>query len=385
MADHTPRCVVVTARPRTTGRIARLRGAQALVVAASVCLAAISGAYGQDRYRLDEQADEWILEESVDPESPEGMLAEARRALAENEPRIAEALATNWIERHKRHPSTPDACLIRADALMAQREYYKALFDYEYIARAFPGSEAFTQALQREYEIASMFAAGTRRKLWGLRWVRADREAEELFIRIQERMPGSRLAELSGIALADFYFDRSDMEMAVEAYDIFLENYPDSEFAGKARRRLIYANLALSRGAEYDARGLVEARTRLEQLIVAEPAIAHRARGLIEHIKEKEAEKLLTTAQWYERTGDPIAAELTVRRVVKQYPQTVAARKAAAFGESLLPRLAPLLREEAPDYGELRRAFDAENAPSDGSAGNAAPSDDGSSADEAAL
>jgi outer membrane protein assembly factor BamD (BamD/ComL family) len=72
--------------------------------------------------------------------------------------------------------------------------------------------------------------------------------AEELLIRIQERLPGSRLAELAGIELADYYFARRKMDLAAEMYSIFLQNNPRSEFVSKARRRLIYAHLASFKG-----------------------------------------------------------------------------------------------------------------------------------------
>ena len=62
---------------------------------------------------------------------------------------------------------------------------------------------------------------------------------------------------------ADFYFARGDMDLAVEAYSLFIENYPRSERLNDARRRLIHAHMASFKGPQFDAAGLYEARELL--------------------------------------------------------------------------------------------------------------------------
>ena len=108
-------------------------------------------ASGQSTYRLGDD-DTWAIEAETDPDSPEGALETARRTLAREDYDRAIFLATEWIERHPRHPRLPDAYLVRGDALRGQQEYYQALFDYERIARDFPGSDAFVIALEREFK-----------------------------------------------------------------------------------------------------------------------------------------------------------------------------------------------------------------------------------------
>ena len=320
---------------------------------------AVGGAaVGQDTFELSE-TDEWQIVNSVDPTTPEGELVAARKALAAGEYAHAESLAKAWIERHPREPLLPEAYLLRGDALRARGEYYKALFDYEFITRAFPASEAFITAVQRELEIGVRYARGQKRKWLGMRILNADEVAEELLIRVQERMPASRMAEEAAIELADYYFRKRQMRLSVEMYSIFLENHPDSDQVSKARRRLIYSELATFKGPSFDASGLHEARARLLEFIALEPRSAERigADALLTRIDESDAQKLLVTARWYLTTGDPIAAELSVRRLVTLYPRTVATVEALRLMEHILPRLPAIVLAEAPDYAELRRAI----------------------------
>jgi outer membrane protein assembly factor BamD (BamD/ComL family) len=213
--------------------------------------------------------------------------------------------------------------------------------------------------IQRELEIGVMYARGTKRLWLGMRILNADEVAEELLIRVQERMPGSRLAEEAAIELADHYFRKREMRLAVEMYSIFLENHPGSAQVSKARRRLIYSELATFKGPPFDATGLHEARSRLNELIALEPAAAERmgADALLTRIDESDAQKLLVIAKWYLTTGDPIAGELTIRRMVTRYPRTVAAADALRLMQRVLPRLPDSVHEEAPNYAALQRAL----------------------------
>jgi outer membrane protein assembly factor BamD len=320
--------------------------------------AAVSPVLGQETYTLSED-DQWQLAESVDPGTPAGQLALARKALAAGDAKGAERLAGAWIEQHERNPLLAEAYLLRGDALRAQGNYYKALFDYEFVARGYPASETFVVAIERELEIGTLYAQGTKRKWLGMRLLDAGDVAEELLIRVQERMPGSQLAEKAALELADYYFRRRKMRLAVEMYSIFLENFPDSDQVSHARKRLIYAHLATFKGPEFDASGLHEARAKLRELIVLEPAAADdfEAESLLTRLDESDARKMLLTAQWYLRIGDPVAAELMVRRLVELYPLTNATAEALRLVEKLIPRLPPVVLAEAPDYETLRKAL----------------------------
>lgn len=341
------------------------RSAAAMCVAAfALALTLSSGASAQQEYILSAD-DTWKPEKAVDPATPEGQLVEARKTLAAGDAERAETLATRWIERNPRHPLLPDAYLIRGDAKAAGSDEYRALFDYEYVARMFSGSDAFVTALQRELAIAKDYVAGKKRKLWGMRIASTSEEAEELLIRVQERLPGSRLAEEAGIQLADFYFDRRQMALAAVAYELFIQNYPRSSQIDKARRRLIYSNLATFKGPEFGAAGLYEARDRLRQLQRLQPAEAQRmgADALLRRIDESDAQKLLSIAQYYLDTGEPISAEFTIRRLTRRYPHSAATADALRLAPRVLEQLPESVRRRTPDYAAMSAALLSEGDP----------------------
>lgn len=301
--------------------------------------------------------DEWTTDQTVNPSSESGQLLLARRAVIDGNTSRARDLATAFIDRYPNSMLQANAYLIKGDAYLEDGDEYKALFEYEEIARGFPSSPVFVTALEREFEIGKAYANGLRRKLLGtFRIVSTQDEAQELLIRIQERLPGSRLAEQAGMELADFYFRIRDLRMAAEAYDLFVENYPRSADVNKARLRLIYSYLADYRGPKYDASGLEEARLRLEDLRTREPGLAQRigAKSLLVRIYESDARKMLVSAEWYLSINDPISAEVTIRRLVKQYPDSIASLEALREIPKILARMPETVVMNGPDYRTLR-------------------------------
>ncbi|MFM7479869.1 MAG: outer membrane protein assembly factor BamD [Planctomycetota bacterium] len=302
--------------------------------------------------------DRWVVPEDTDPNSPNSQLHQAQLALARGDAARAYNLSTGWLDRYPANPLRAHALLLKADAMLAQGDEYKALYDYEELIRNYPGSDVFVTALQREFQIAKAYANGLRRKFFNtFRWLNADEEAQEILIRVQERLPGSQLAEQAGMELADFYFRKRDLQLASDAYDLFVQNYPRSKQVEKARLRLIYTLLAAYKGPLYDARGLFEASARLKELQALDPITAQRvgADALIIRIYESEASKLLSEAAWYDAQNDPISAELYIRRLVEKYPKSIATLIALREVPQLYAKLPPLVAKSTPDYRTLRK------------------------------
>lgn len=302
-----------------------------IFIGISVALAATTGR-AQD-FILDEGG-EFVLESAPEPGTDEWVLAEAAAAIARDKPGQARALLSPWIEAHKRseHPLLPRAYLLRGDAKVLDHDEYEALYDYEAVVKQFPGSEEFQTAVIREMEIAQKYLDGMKRKLWGLIRVEPARKlGEELMIRVQERLPGSRVSEEAAIRLAEHYFDARKLDLAVEMFDIFQTNYPDSEYAKEALLGQIYGNVAQFKGPSYDASGLIEAELLLDRFVRKYPADALKsgiAEGLGARIDESRAQQMLETARWYRTRGDDASARFVFKRLLRRHPSTNAAQSA---------------------------------------------------------
>ncbi len=275
-----------------------------------------------------------------DPATPEGKLLGIRKAIAKGKGKTAQSLASDWISKNPSHPKLAVAYLLRGDAKSSNKDFYKALRDYEFVIRAFPGSPEFEVALDRELKIASAYVRGVKRKIWGMRILPADDDAEELLIRIQERSPGTKIAERAGIELADYYYRDGRMNLASIAYDLFLQNYPQSQWREHATKRQIDASLATFKGPRFDATGLINAKQKLLDYRDQFPAASERIKtqALLTRIDESLAERTLFDAKWYDKRNNLVSARYMYMRVIKDHPGSSAARKALARLQEIDPK-----------------------------------------------
>lgn len=307
----------------------------------------------QEVYELEDG--QWLKEQTYPPESMEGRLQSVRKLLAQDENDQAIKQLKKWLTDYPNSPFQAEARLLMGDAKTQNKHYYNALFDYEFVIRAYPASEQFSTALEREYEIARLFVNGMKRRFLGMRILPAEGEGEELLIRIQERAPNSEIGEKASLELADYYYRDGEMINAADAYDLFLINYPRSVNREWAMLRLIQANLARFKGPQFDPTGLIDARTRLVQYQREYPAAAERigADALIVRIGQSMARKDLVTAQWYEQTNQDVSAAYLYRRLIEDHPETPAAEEAVMRLAALpLPIDAKVFRIEATSVSE---------------------------------
>ncbi|MEM9083369.1 MAG: hypothetical protein AAGB34_07220, partial [Planctomycetota bacterium] len=207
------------------------------------------------------------------------LIRDARKLLADNRGRDAYVILDVAMEDGT-VPSgyEAQALLLRGDALLMMDREYKALYDYEELISEFPRSPEFRIAIEREYEIAQLYLYGLRRRFFGMRIIGSEDVGIELLIRVQERLPGSQLAEIANVVLADYYFDQREIRLASDTYEVYLENFPNGQFRQHAMKRVIYADLARFKGPRYDSSVLIDAYVQALEFSEVFPAEAAEVR-----------------------------------------------------------------------------------------------------------
>lgn len=298
-------------------------------------------AAGQSKESRLDAAGEWLNTREPVPGTDEWTIARARQDLADDRPAAAHGTINAWIDANERRlgdpsPFMPEAVLIRGDALTAMGDEYNALYDYERVIREYPGHPAFVTSIERELDIGVRYVNGLRRRFFGLRVLDSSDIGEELLIRVQERMPGSRLAERAGIELADYYYREHELPLAAEAYELFNENYRNSQYTMKAMQRRVYATIAQFKGPKYDGSKLIDAQILVKRFSSLYPAEAQKAgldEALLARLDESAAVSRLQNAQWYLNRDDGPSARYVLNRLIRDHPQTAAARDAMGILE----------------------------------------------------
>ncbi len=239
-----------------------------------------------------------------------------------------------WIKTHdKKSPLRDRAIFFLGQANYQLDDRIKAFYYFDEVMDEYPEGKLFYPALEMQYRIADEFLNGHKLRFLGLPLVSADEEAIEMLYRIQQRSPGSPLAEKALLRTADYYYSNSDYDLAHDAYGAYIKNYPRSPMVPQVKLRQAFSSLAQFRGIRFDPSTMMDARAELSDITMAYPDLAkeENVSSVIAAIDQTLAAKLFETADFYRRTRESRGAAYMYRYLILMYPnssQAVSAKTA---------------------------------------------------------
>jgi outer membrane assembly lipoprotein YfiO len=264
------------------------------------------------------------------PVIPDPTLDQGEALLNAHDYKAAKFLLVTWL---KANPHAQD----RDRGIFLMARFYTeigalifAYYQYDELVDNLPDSPLFYRAMQNQYAIADELLNGYKMKFAGLPIVGGEDEAVDMLYRIQERSPGSPLAERAMWRTADYYYRSSQWELASDVYTAYIRTYPRSPLIPRAMLRRAFSSLAQFRGLKFDATPLVDARSQFQDIIARYPSLAaeENLNDIIDLIDHTLAEKMLDVAHFYSWTGKPGAAVYTYRCVIDFYPSSREAQAA---------------------------------------------------------
>jgi len=235
-----------------------------------------------------------------------------------------------WLRANPTSAFRDQALMMMARTLYAGDDLIRAFFYCDELMDTYADSVLYSQAMQLQYDIADEYLKGRKDKFWGMRVLGRKEDAVEMLFRVQQRNPGSPVAEKSLLRTADHYWDEGDFDLAADAYDSFGNSFPRSPLARDVQLQEARSNLAQYNGPKFDATPIINAREQLVQLAGEDPLFARQndVEPLISESERQLARKLVISADFYRRTGKPAARKHLLARLVRDYPGTPEAQSA---------------------------------------------------------
>jgi outer membrane protein assembly factor BamD (BamD/ComL family) len=336
--------------------------------------------YDDDKTELKEtyvmQGDQMVPVPAPRPHSAEARMGIAREAFRVQDYGKAERVFHRVADNEKNPPKlVEEAKFYEAESLRLQEDYPKAADTYADLMNKFPRNPYREQALQRMYEIADEWLQDTRTEMreyeekeQGKRWVVwprfisferkkpfFDREGRAIQLLDQVRYGeiNGPLADKSMFVCGSIKFFNEDFREADDYFTQVAEKSKDREMAEKAMKLAIIAKHMSTGGSDYDGRKCAEARI-LVQRALNSPGLTPENKnwldGELMGISAQQAEKDLKMGEFYQRTGHPASAVFYYELVVRRYPNTEYAQKAATQRDELLAKIQrdPAIAQETP-------------------------------------
>src|SRR3954469_2786525 len=245
-----------------------------------------------------------------------GQLVETNKNAAAKKTLIA------WLKREGNSPLRDRALYLLGLANYQYGDRIASFYNFDELMDKHPDSKYFYPALEKQYAIADGFLGGYKRRFIGIPLLSAQDEAVEMLFRIQQRSPGSPLAEKALKRTADYYYADAQYDLATDAYTAFIDRYKRSPEIPQARLKKAFAELAQFHGTKFDPTPVINARTSLEELAIDYPDLPRQENvgAVVERIDAALARKVYQNAHFYLRTHEQSAAAYTFKYLIKNYP-----------------------------------------------------------------
>jgi outer membrane protein assembly factor BamD len=240
----------------------------------------------------------------------------------------------------KRHPVSVLAGRAQyrvGSILEAAGEFDDAYKAYDVYLTKYPKGDEFDAAVESMFKIAKLYLEGEKQKVFGIKIASSMKRAQEMFEGIVKRAPFSRFAPPAQFNVGQALEKQGSYDGALAAYAVLVTKYPNDAIADDAQYQIGYVRLKQYREGSYDQASAAKAREAFEDFINRYPESEKvpQARENMKLLEGGANKSTLDVAKFYDKTKRYRAAVIYYNDVIKNSPDTGEASFAKARIEEL--------------------------------------------------
>ncbi|MCM8783622.1 MAG: outer membrane protein assembly factor BamD [Candidatus Omnitrophica bacterium] len=232
----------------------------------------------------------------------------------------------------KYYPNSPQACDAQYFIGKGYEElgkFYEAFKAYQKVIDTYPYTQKVEEVIEREYRIGDLYFTGHRDKILGMGIASPLERALEIFQKVVDNAPYGQYAPPSQYKIGIILGKLGRNEEAKQAFLKLEKNYPDSEFAKEAKYQIGLLGYKASPKSFYSQEETETSIKEVEEFLRTNPSSSLKddAQKILGDLRNKKAESLFKTAQFYERQKYFDSAVLYYDDIVNNYADTEWAAK----------------------------------------------------------
>lgn len=201
-------------------------------------------------------------------------------------------------------------------------DYDKAYEAYSTYLSKYPRGEDFDAVVEAQFRIGKLFLEGQKKKLLGVPVASSMPRAQEMFEGIIKRAPFSKWAPLAQFNIGQALEKQSKYPEAIAAYQGVVTRYPTDPIADDAQYQIGYVRLREAREGSYDRASGQKAREAFDDFINRYPESEKvpQARENMKSLTGGQTKGTLDIAKFYDKTKQYKAAVIYYNDVIKEQP-----------------------------------------------------------------
>ena len=273
-----------------------------------------------------------LNEVSESQDSFELDFAAMKKATNENDSKQTLAAALDIEKKYPELTAGDDwQAYVDAETALAQSKWKRSSELFTAFLDEYPVSRFYNVALEREYDIASAFLAGQKRRAFGIFMIRGYDDGEVMMRKIAEKAGNNSIAQRSLIALAESFEAR---KLYLDAYDVWTEvavRWPTGKSGQNSLLGMARSMHSAYNGPNYDGATVKSAEGYYGQYLLRYPELAEKQGVKEQNVNagEQVAYKYFSIANYYKNTEDFQSASIYYNYILDKRPDSKVAKWAA--------------------------------------------------------
>ena len=203
-------------------------------------------------------------------------------------------------------------------------DYDKAFDAYSTYLSKYPSGADFDGVVEAMFKIGKLFLDGQKKKVLGVPLTSSMTRAQAMFEEILKRAPFSKWAPLAQFNVGQAYEKQAKYPEAIAAYQTVVTKYPADAIADDAQYQIGYVRQREAREGSFDRASAGKAREAFEDFVNRYPESEKvpQARENMKQLEGGATKGTLDIAKFYDKTKQFRAAVIYYNDVIKSQPGT---------------------------------------------------------------
>ncbi len=209
-------------------------------------------------------------------------------------------------------------------ALEKRAEYEEAFKAYTEYTTRYPRGGDFDTVIQAQFNIAKLYLNGQKKKILGVPVASDFTKSQEMFEAIVKRAPFHKLSPLSQFNVGQSLEKQGKPTEAIGAYQEVISKYPSDPLADDAQYQIGYVQYREMQTGSYDQNARLKAREAFEDFVNRYPESEKvaQARQNIQALGGSDVKGTLGIAKYYDKTKNYKAAVVYYNEVIRVSPSS---------------------------------------------------------------
>ncbi len=201
---------------------------------------------------------------------------------------------------------------------------YRAFQEYQKVIEKYPFSDLAPEVVERQYKIGERMLQNPKKNQFITTLTGGDYDVVDVFRTVIKNAPYGKYAAVSQYKIGLYLAEKNMYQEARDEFDKVVNDYPQSEWVKAAKYQIAVVDAARSSSAQYDQKVTKAATEAFEAFVKDYPdaELSAKAKQEIASLNNKEAENNFLVAKFYAKNKKYEAAKVYYNSIIMDFPDS---------------------------------------------------------------